>query len=206
MTSYPYVPEITRERATILYFLTFASLLFFLHVVGSQVHSQQAIAQAQSTISTYENPAIGLKFTYPSEWQLRNNPLGLTMTPDESSHFSLEVIHLSRLGIPNPTLKDYAQYGYRLCCGTMSTPISDNQTTIGKNYTAMQYEYTTEGFGIRQGLDVWAISNDVGYQFEYISDQGSAFSNNIPAIRELLDSVEFMPIEEEEPEVPSFMQ
>lgn len=89
----------------------------------------------------------------------------------------------------------------------MSTPISDNQTTIGKNYTAMQYEYTTDGgFGIRQGLDVWAISNDVGYQFEYISDQGSAFSKNIPAIRKLLDSVEFMPIEEEEPELPSFMQ
>jgi hypothetical protein len=71
--------------------------------------------------------AIGLKFTYPSEWQLQNNPIGLTMTPDERSHFSLEVIHLSRLGIPNPTLKDYAQYGYLLCRGTMSTPISDNQ-------------------------------------------------------------------------------
>jgi hypothetical protein len=137
--------------------MTFTILLCFLHVVGSQVHSQpeMAQAQAQSTNSTYENPAIGLKFTYPSEWQLRNNPLGLTMTPYERSHFSLEVIHLSRLGIPNSTLKDYAQYGYRLCCGTMSTPISDNQTTIGKNYTAMQYEYTTDGgFGIRQGLDV----------------------------------------------------
>jgi hypothetical protein len=165
-----------------------------------------AQAQAQSTNSIYENPAIGLKFTYPSEWQLRNNPLGLTMTPDKNSHFSLEVIHLSRLGIPNPTLKDYAQYGYRLCCGTMSTPISDNQTTIGKNYTAMQYEYTLEGFGTRQGLDVWAISNDVGYQFEYISDQGSAFSKNIPEIRKLLHSVEFMPIEKEEPELPSFMR
>ncbi|HEU4823571.1 MAG TPA: hypothetical protein VFS97_09130 [Nitrososphaeraceae archaeon] len=72
----------------------------------------------------------------------------------------------------------------------MSTPISDNQTTIGKNYIAMQYEYTKDS---RQGLDVWAISNDVGYQFEYISDQGSAFSKNIPEIRKLLDSVEFMP-------------
>jgi hypothetical protein len=58
----------------------------------------------------------------------------------------------------------------------------------------MQYEYTIDGgFGIRQGLDVWAISNDVGYQFEYISDQGSAFSKNIPEIRKLLDSVEYMP-------------
>jgi hypothetical protein len=57
-----------------------------------------------------------------------------------------------------------------------------------------------------QGLDVWAISNYVGYQFEYISDQGSAFSKNIPEIRKLLDSVEFTPIVEEEPKLPSFMQ
>src|SRR5215207_8391320 len=195
----------TSSRLFVIASVFFLALMTLL-IVGLVTSQALAQSQAESTISTYENPAIGLKFTYPSQWQLQNTPIGLTMTPDENSHFSLEVIHLSRLGIPNPTLKDYAQYGYRLCCGTMSTPISDNQTTIGKNHTAMQYEYTTEGFGIRQGLDVWAISNDVGYQFEYISDQGSAFSKNIPEIRKLLDSVEFTPIVEEEPELPSFMQ
>jgi predicted Zn-dependent protease len=94
----------------------------------------QTQVQAQSTTSTYENPAIGLKFEYPAEWELRNNSIGLTMSPDEDSVFSLEVVSLDRLGIHNSTLKDYAQYGYQLCCGTMSTPINDNQTTIGQNY------------------------------------------------------------------------
>jgi hypothetical protein len=41
------------ERATILYFLTFTIMLFFLHVVGPQVHSQNA----QPTTSIYENPS-----------------------------------------------------------------------------------------------------------------------------------------------------
>jgi hypothetical protein len=167
----------------------------------------QTQVQAQSTTSTYENPAIGLKFEYPAEWELRNNPIGLTMSPDEDSVFSLEVVSLDRLGIPNPTLKDYAQYGYQLCCGTMSTPINDNQTTIGQNYTAQQYEYTFGGvLGTRQGIDVWVIDNGIGYQFEYISDPGPSFSQNLPAVRKILDSVQFIHIEVEEPKVPSFMQ
>ena len=185
-------------------FLTLSIFVVFLLIVGSNFPSDPVFAQ--STTSTYENPAVGLKFEYPAEWELRNNPIGLTMSPDEDSVFSLEVVSLDRLGIPNPTLKDYAQYGYQLCCGTMSTPINDNQTIIGQNYTAQQYEYTFEGVGTRQGIDVWVINNGVGYQFEYISDPGSAFSKNLPALRKMLDSVEFIPIEVEEPKMPSFMQ
>ena len=88
----------------------------------------------------------------------------------------------------------------------MATTINDNQTTIGQNYTASQLEYTFEGAGTRQGLVVWAINNDTGYQFDYISDQGPEFSKNLPAIHKVLGSVEFIPIEVEEPKVPSFMQ
>ena len=50
----------------------------------------------------------------------------------------------------------------------MSNAINDNQTTIGHNYTALQYEYTLEGQGTRQELVVWVINNGVGYQFKYI--------------------------------------
>jgi len=178
-------------------------------IVGSHLHSQ--LVFAQRTTSTYENPAIGLKFEYPPEWELRENPIGLTMTPDEDSTFSLEVASLDRLPMLNPTLKDFAHKQYLLCCGTMSNPINDNQTTIGHNYTALQYEYTLEGQGTRQGLVVWVINSGVGYQFKYISNQGSEFSEkefseNLPAIRKVLDSVEFIPIEVEKPKVPSFMQ
>jgi hypothetical protein len=185
------------------YFLIFSMPVISLLVVDLHFLNQPILAQP--TTSTYENTAVGLRFEYP-EWELRETPIGLRMTPDEDSVFTLEIVSLDRLGIPNPTLKDYAQYQYPLCCGTMSTPVNDNQTTIGKNYTAMQYEYTFEGVGTRQGLEVWAINNGIGYQFEYISNQGSDFSENIPAIRKVLDSVEFIPIEEEKPKQPSFMQ
>jgi hypothetical protein len=135
---------------------------------------------AQTTTSTYENPGIGLKFEYPSEWDLREDLERLTMKPDDGSVFFVEPVNLDLLFIPNQTLKAYAQEGYHRCCGTMSTPINDNLTTIGQNYTAQQYEYTFQGAGTRQGLVVWAISNGVGYQFQYISDQGLEFYKNIP--------------------------
>jgi hypothetical protein len=163
----------------------------------------------QATGSTYENPAIGLKFKYLPEWELRDTPIGVGMTPDEDSVFSIDVYSLD--GLPNQTLKDFARYQYaqEFCCSSSTfvvTTVNDNQTAIGQNYTATQLEYTFEGAGTRQGLVVWAINNGTGYQFNYISDQGPAFSKNLPAIRQVLDSVEFIPVEVEEPKVPSFMQ
>jgi hypothetical protein len=77
--------------------------------------------------------------------------------------------------------------------------------TEGIHLRGLQYEYTFKGQGIRQGLVVWVINNDIGYQFNYISDQGHEFSENLP-VRKVLDSVEFIPIEVQKPKQPSFMQ
>jgi hypothetical protein len=191
------------------YFLTFSMLVVSLLIVGSHLTGQ--LVFAQGTTSTYENPAVGLKFEYPSEWELRENPKGLTMTPEEDITFSLEVDSLYRLPMLNPNLKDFAHKQYLLCCGTMSNAINDNQTTIGHNYTALQYEYTLEGQGTRQGLVVWVINNGVGYQFKYISNQGSEFSEkefseNLPAVRKVLDSVKFIPVEDQKTKEPQFVQ
>jgi hypothetical protein len=175
----------------------------------AQPNETQRSQFAQATGSTYENPAVGLKFKYLPEWEFRDTPIGASMTPDEDSVFSIDVYSLK--GLPNQTLKDFARYQYtqEFCCSSSTfvvTTINDNQTSIGQNYTATQLEYTFEGAGTRQGLVVWAINNGTGYQFNYISDQGPAFSKNLPAIHQVLDSVEFIPVEVEEPKVPSFMQ
>ena len=77
--------------------------------------------------------------------------------------------------------------------------------TEGIHLRELQYEYTFKGQGIRQGLVVWVINNDIGYQFNYISDQGHEFSENLP-VRKVLDSVEFIPIEVQKPKQSSFMQ
>jgi|SRR5215216_1416985 len=189
--------------------MIFAYFLTFSMFVGSHLTGQ--LVFAQGTTSIYENPAVGLKFEYPSEWELRENPKGLTMTPEEDITFSLEVDSLYRLPMLNPNLKDFAHEQYLLCCGTMSNAINDNQTTIGHNYTALQYEYTLEGQGTRQGLVVWVINNGVGYQFKYISNQGSEFSEkqfseNLPTVRKVLDSVKFIPIEAQKTKQLPFVQ
>ena len=165
--------------------------------------------QSQSTTSTYENPAVGLKFEYPPEWNLQERPTGVRMTPDQDSHFSLQFVSLD--GLANQTLEGFARYQYtqEYCCGSSTfeaTTVNDNQTTVGQNNTALQLEYTHDVIMPRHGLVIWTINDGVGYQFDYVSDPGTAFSKNLPAIREILDSVEFIPIEIEEPKVPSFMQ
>ena len=173
----------------------------------SKVTKDFSNIQTQTTTSTYENPAVGLKFEYPSEWDLQENPTGLMMNNNEGSVFSFKFVDL----VPNSTLQDFARYQYteEFCCSVSTfvvTTINDNQTTVGQNSTASQLEYTFQGAGPRQGLVLWVINNDIGYQFNYISDQGPEFSKNLPAIRKVLDSVEFIPIEVEKPKVPSFMQ
>jgi len=186
------------------YSLVIPTLMVSLLVVGLNFLTPVVYAQ-----DTYESPALGLKLEYPSEWELQENPIGIRLTPDEDSVFSIDVYSLD--GLPNQTLKDFARYQYTqdFCCSSstfVATTVNDNQTAIGQNYTATQLEYVFEGAGPRQGIVIWVINNGTGYQFNYISDQGPAFSKNLPAILKVLDSVEFTPIKVEKPKIPSFMQ
>jgi hypothetical protein len=186
------------------YFLVIPTLMVSLLVVGSNFLTPVVFAQ-----DTYESPALGFKFEHPPEWNLQENPIGISLTPEEGSIFSIDVYSLD--GLPNQTLKDFARYQYtqEFCCSSSTfgaTTVNDNQTAVGQNYTATQLEYTFDVIGPRQGIVVWVINNGTGYQFNYISDQGPAFSKNLPAILKVLDSVEFTPIKVEKPKTPSFMQ
>jgi hypothetical protein len=90
-------------------------------IVGSHLTGQ--LVFAQGTTSTYENLAVALKFEYPSEWELRENPKGLTITPEEDITFSLEVDSLYRLLILNPNLKEFAHKQYLLCAAQCPMPL-----------------------------------------------------------------------------------
>jgi hypothetical protein len=48
------------------------------------------------------------------------------------------------------------------------------------------------------------MNEDVIYHFEYAADPGPIFSKNLPAIRKVLDSIEFPP--PPQPKLPSFLQ
>jgi hypothetical protein len=74
----------------ISYLLIFSIIVVSLLIVGS--HFPCHLIFAQLTTSTYETPTLGLKLEYPSEWELQENPIGLSMTPEEDSIFLLKLI------------------------------------------------------------------------------------------------------------------
>ena len=92
------------------------------------------------------------------------------------------------------------------------TLINDNQTTIGNGYDAWQIESSAKARDHRgqetehvvRELDVYTMNEGVIYHFEYAADPGPKFSENLPAIRKVLDSIEFLP--KPQPKLPSFLQ
>jgi hypothetical protein len=92
------------------------------------------------------------------------------------------------------------------------TLINDNHTTIGNGYDAWQIVSTAKARDHRdQGtehvireLDVYTMNGGVIYHFEYAADPGPKFFENLPAVREVLDSIKFLP--PPQPKLPSFSQ
>jgi hypothetical protein len=164
---------------------------------------------------TFEDLAVDMTFQYPAHWNLRQiDPYFLTISLGNDSVVHVSVEPLDLLDPPIVTLKDFARHQYdTLILGTPNL-INDNQTTVAGNNPALQMEYSFEGTadGVqRHGLVVWTIDNDrnKGYEFNYFTNEGPEFFENLPAVREMLSSIEFRPLSppQEEPPVkePSFM-
>jgi len=202
-----------------------ASVWFMSVVVFAQDDSETSIG---NSIKTFEDPDVDITFQYPSNWTVTDNmPYGLdidiskhwTMGPRGETKdigFSIDIVHLDTVtDTPITTLKDFARYEYtRLTKFHFSSMnvINDNQTIVGGKYPALQMEYTYEGvYNQRHALAVWTIDSNrnQGYVFAYNADEAKFFEN-IPAIRKMLDSIEFTPLppppEFSTPEPPSFME
>ena len=168
---------------------------------------------------TFEDLADGMTFQYPAHWHVNQNDaysLNIDVGNDSMVLVSIELLDL--LDPPITTLKEFARHQYdsgRVIIFNTPNLINDNQTTVAGDNPALQMEYSFEGTadGVqRHGLVVWTIDNDrnKGYQFNYFTNEGPEFFKNLPAVREMLSSIEFKPLSppQEEPPVrePSFME
>jgi hypothetical protein len=178
-----------------------------------------------NSIKTFEDPDVDITFQYPSNWTVTNHmPFGLSI--DISKHwtmgprgetkdigFSIDIVHLDTAAdTPITTLKDFARHQYKDMTDPSMNVINDNQTIVGGKYPALQMEYTYQGvYNQVHALVIWTIDSDrnKGYEFTYNTDEDKFFEN-IPAIRKMLDSIEFTPLppppEFSTPEPPSFME
>jgi len=176
-----------------------------------------------NSIQTYEDPDIGISFQYPLHWTVQKTESSvavdmsrLNIDISEGIAFSVNVISLGLASPPITTLKDFARYQYETWHSVIPpNVINDNQTTVAGDHPALQMEYSggwtaNVAQNQRHGLEVWTIDRGIGYHFTYITDEGPEFAANIPSIRKMLDSIEFIPLapppeEPPTPKEPSFM-
>jgi hypothetical protein len=102
------------------------------------------------------------------------------------------------------TLKDFVVWDYNNKDHESITFINDNQTTIGKNYSAWQTEKMVDVTGIEyKRIDVYAINGDRGYNFFYLAHPGPSFDEHLDDFKNMLKSVELSPPTPEKK--PSFL-
>ena len=74
--------------------------------------------------------------------------------------------------------------------------INDNQTTIGKNYSARQIEYYVSGSPDWKHYRLFVKAfNTFYYDIDYYSQSNRTYTKHLPEIKELLSSVEFLPMQ-----------
>jgi glucose/arabinose dehydrogenase len=70
---------------------------------------------------------------------------------------------------------------------------NDNQTTIGKNYSAWQIEYYSSGTTDWKHYRIFVKAfNTFYYDIDYYSQSNRTYTKHLPEIKELLSSVEFL--------------
>jgi aldose sugar dehydrogenase len=73
---------------------------------------------------------------------------------------------------------------------------NDNQTTIGKNYSAWQVEYYSSGSSDWKHYRIFVKAfNTFYYDIDYYSQSNRTYTKHLPEIKELLSSVEFLAME-----------
>jgi hypothetical protein len=177
-------------------------ILMFTLVLILSNHNQLLLGQSDGFL-TYEDPEIGITFEYPSEWSVKKGFLEFDIDIEEGIAFKVQ----ASLNPVYDDLRGFARYQYEHQNFDAFSPtiLNDNQTTVNNGHAAiqMEYEFKFADTNTRQGLALWTVAGGVGYQFNYVADKGNQFDRNIPAIREMLNSIEFIPLPPP-PKQPSF--
>jgi hypothetical protein len=195
-------------------YISVSSVLFLVAGITFAGNSVDSNAQSQPALIKYENPAIGIRFEYPDymlppvescESKLQTGVCILTLVPKnklfgggfidvgvDDPNYPRNFNTKSPGPCPCSNLMNYVRWDYGKG-DEEEIFLNDNQTLINKNHTAWQME-TTEDTEEKswQKLRVWAVNENVGYNFYYIASK-DAFGSNLPVFRQLLDSVTFMP-------------
>jgi len=89
------------------------------------------------------------------------------------------------------------------------TFINDNQTTVGKKYPAWQFEYSrlNEDFPDERltSLEVMTKVNGTFYDISYVPGTNQSYASQLPEVRKVIDSIEFVAPHKAVTKIPSFL-
>jgi hypothetical protein len=88
------------------------------------------------------------------------------------------------------TLKDFIRWDYNRSGKDKETFINDNQTIIGRNYSAWQMETIYPSTGIKY-FEVFSINDNLGYKFWYSAPADARFDRYLDGFKNMLKSVTF---------------
>lgn len=178
-----------------------------------------SIAQVSESqnLRTYENPDIQLRFSYPTDWgniilngsevcQQSSCVFGLDGS-NTTYRFSFSILTLSKDVCNCTSLLDLVIHGYNYDSSSIDelSFVNGNQTTIGKNYSGWQYEYSHSYQGENAtGLSVFATNNATYYVIG-VSYPEESRAKLIPDFKRLIESIEFLPVQNEGTKTPSFV-
>jgi len=189
----------------------------------AQIKQSSTFENNTDGMKYFENRYTGLSFTYPSEW---GNPaddfymcvpenvcdLSWIKFDDSINSFGFQVraVNLNKpfqsSGPCNcDTLKDFAAWYYKHIKENVF--INDNQTSIGKNYSAWQIETKSinsigEVVGLTK-LNILSFKDNFGYMFSYMGPTDGDFDRYLDGFKNMLKSVQLNP---PRAKAPSFIE
>jgi hypothetical protein len=196
--------------------LSYLSLILF-----SQFGFQSSFAQGSANYTTYQNLDMGIRLSYPSLW-FKAGQYSNTIDKDCSDlceqswevNNTQEILAIDKYDPSGQTISQsckcdsliqFVKYMYKKNqndAGADFTFINDNQTIVGKKYPAWQYEYS---HSIGKNLDILTKVNNTYYAILYLTLGNGSYGKHLPEVKEVIDSIEFLPIQKPVARIPSFM-
>jgi hypothetical protein len=183
----------------------------------------------------YENQNMGIRLSYPSYWDHPSELLGeqrclesrgctafLSMSKNYSH--SIPVLMINAFSESSDflqlekacnchSLMEFVRQKYKSIQSSDFlrgfTFINDNQTTVGKKYPAWQFEYSrlNEDFPDERltSLEVMTKVNGTFYDISYVPGTNQSYASQLPEVRKVIDSIEFVAPHKAVTKIPSFL-
>ena len=150
-----------------------------------------------SNFLTYENPAVGIKVQYPSDWLKNATGQGVIFVLPSRNNISNPEQFLARLeaynvpsfppNIPLKTMADGVLNGYKRTLPNFQLESYTNTTLAGSPAVKIIYTFMNSKEGNVKATDIGTIKNNRLYVIQYYVE-AAKYQNYLPILQKIVDS------------------